>query len=238
MSYLDRWLLSRLNRLIGRVLNAYSEYSFHVIYHSIHNFCTVDLSALYLDIIKDRIYTENKNAPKRRASQTVIYETLISLIKLISPILSTTAEEMWFYLKDNKTPESILMTRFPGIKNEYIKPEIEEEWDAIWRIRELANKRIEEKRGEKIIGHPLDAKITITASEADYNTLKKLGDELKDIFIVSQVEVIKGVETDVAVSKAGGEKCERCWQYSENLTPPDSRFPNICKRCENTLSLS
>lgn len=237
MSYLDRWLLSRLNRLIEKVLKAYNDYSFHSIYHSIHNFCTVDLSALYLDIIKDRIYVEHKNAPKRRASQTVIYETLISLLKLIAPILSATTEEMWSYIKDDKAPESILMTRFPDVKNDYIKPEIEDEWDVIWRIRELVNKKIEEKRAEKTIGHPLDAKITIIANEPDYNILERLGDELKDVFIVSQIEVIKGKKTDVSVSKAVGRKCERCWQYSDNITPPDSRFPNVCKRCEDTLSL-
>lgn len=236
MSYLDQWLLSRLARLTERVLNAYNEYSYHAIYHSIHNFCTVDLSALYLDIIKDRIYVENKNALKRRASQTVIYETLMSLVRLIAPILSATAEEMWSYLKGPKDPESILMTRFPGVKKEHLNLELEEEWERIWKIREMVNKKIEEKRAEKTIGHPLDARITITVGEADYKVLEKLGQELKDVFIVSQVEIKKGNETDVVVSKAEGKKCERCWQYDESLTPPDHRFPNVCKRCEDTLS--
>ncbi|MCX8111476.1 MAG: isoleucine--tRNA ligase [Syntrophorhabdaceae bacterium] len=236
MSYLDRWLLSRLARLTERVLNAYNEYSYHAIYHSIHNFCTVDLSALYLDIIKDRIYVENKNVLKRRASQTVIYETLMSLIRLIAPILSATAEEMWSYLKGPEDPESILLTRFPDVKKDYINGELEEEWDRIWKIREMVNKKIEEKRVEKTIGHPLDAKVTITATEADYKILEKLGPELKDIFIVSQVEIKRGSETDVVVSKAEGEKCERCWQYAETLSPPHHKFPNVCKRCEDTLS--
>lgn len=236
MSYLDKWLLSRLNRLIDRVLNAYNDYSFHVIYHSIHNFCSVDLSALYLDIIKDRIYVENKNALKRRASQTVIYETLVSLVKIIAPILSSTAEEMWSYLRDTNGLESILLTRFPEPNKGLINTELEEEWDKIWKIREIANKKIEQKRVEKVIGHPLDAKITIKAPETEYLLLEKLGDELKDVFIVSQIDIVKGDEIDVTVTKADGKKCERCWQYTENLTSFDNKFPNVCKRCEDTLS--
>lgn len=236
MSYLDRWMLSRLNRLIEKVLKAYEDYTFHIIYHSVHNFCTVDLSALYLDIVKDRIYVEKKDALKRRASQTVIYETLLSLVKIISPILSTTSEEMWQYLKGKNDPESVFLCDFPPVKKELIDPSLEEEWERIWKIRELANKKIEEKRSEKIIGHPLDAKITIQANEEDYNILKKIGDEIKDIFIVSQVNLEKHTETNIKVSKADGRKCQRCWQYSVDITEPDARFPEVCKRCEDILS--
>ncbi|RPJ57271.1 MAG: isoleucine--tRNA ligase, partial [Dehalococcoidia bacterium] len=109
LSSLDKWMLSRLHRLIERVSNAYNDYSFHAIYHSLHNFCAVDLSALYLDIVKDRIYVENRNAVKRRASQTVIFETLISFVKLLAPVLSSTAEEMWSYLKGHVQEESVFL---------------------------------------------------------------------------------------------------------------------------------
>ena len=235
MSYLDRWMLSRLNRLIDKVIKAYEEYTFHIIYHSIHNFCAVDLSALYLDIIKDRIYVEKKDAIKRRASQTVIYETLLSLVKIISPILSTTSEEMWQYLRGKDAQESIFLCDFPEVKTELIDLTLEEEWEKIWKIREIVNKKIEEKRLEKIIGHSLDAKITIQANDEDYRILAKLRDEIKDIFIVSQISINKNAETVITVSKADGKKCQRCWQYSTDITPPDAKFPEVCKRCEDIL---
>ena len=237
LSYLDKWLLSRLHRLIERVTESYNNYTFHAIYHAVQNFCSVDLSALYLDIVKDRIYVEHKNSLKRRASQTVIFETLVSLLKLIAPILSSTAEEMWSYLKAFVKDESIFLTIFPPSNKDLIKPEIEEEWEKVWRIRETANKKIEEKRVEKVVGHSLDTKLVIKATENDYALLSKLGNELKDVFIVSQIELQQGGnETEIAVFKAEGAKCERCWQYATALTATTEEFPNTCKRCADTLS--
>ena len=239
LSYLDKWLLSRLHRLIERVRDAYNTYTFHTIYHAVQNFCTVDLSALYLDIVKDRIYVENKNALKRRASQTVIYETLVSLLKLIAPILSCTAEEMWTFLKGYVQEESIFLASFPESRKELIRPEVEEEWEKIWRIRELTNKKIEEKRVEKVVGHSLDTRIVIKASESDFALLGRLGHELKDVFIVSQIDLQKGdSDTEITVSKADGQKCERCWQYATDITAAAGKFPNTCKRCADTLSSS
>jgi len=236
LSSLDKWLISRLHRLTERVTEAYHNYTFHTIYHSIHNFCTVDLSALYLDIVKDRIYVERKDGLKRRASQTVVFEALISLLKLISPILSSTADEMWSYLKAYVQEDSVFLTSFPTANKELINTELEEEWDRIWRIREAANKKIEEQRAAKTIGHSLDTKIVIRAPENDFHLLQGLGDELKDVFIVSQIELEKGDETEVTVSRAEGKKCERCWQYATVLTEETGEFPNVCKRCADTLS--
>ncbi|NLT22900.1 MAG: isoleucine--tRNA ligase [Syntrophorhabdus sp.] len=236
LSLLDRWLLSRLARLTDRVRESYDNYTLHSIYHAVHNFCTVDLSALYLDIVKDRIYVEHRDARKRRASQTVIYETLIALVKLIAPVLSSTAEEMWSYLKDYVSEESVFLTRFPTADTALINGAIEEKWERIWKIRELANKKIEEKRTAKEIGHSLDTKIIIDAPDEDYAALMELDDELKDVFIVSQIEVRKAAGLDVTVVRAEGDKCERCWQYDTNILR-DGKFPNVCKRCADTLSL-
>jgi isoleucyl-tRNA synthetase len=234
-SSLDKWLISRLQRLVERVTSSYSNYTFHLIYHSIQNFCTVDLSALYLDIAKDKIYVEKKDSLKRRASQTVIHETLITLLKLIAPILSSTAEEMWSYLKGTVREESVLLTTFPVVKREQINQEIEQYWDAVWTIRELVNKKIEEQRTAKTIGHSLDTKVTIEAPEREYALLERLGDDLKDVFIVSQIALKKGGEMNITVEKAEGEKCERCWQYATDIKK-EGQFPNVCSRCENTLS--
>jgi isoleucyl-tRNA synthetase len=236
MSLLDKWLLSRLMRLIERVGDSYNNYTFHTIYHAVHNFCTVDLSALYLDIVKDRIYVEHKEAGKRRASQTVIFETLIALAKLIAPILSTTADEMWSYLKGYVPEESVFLAPFPAARKELINSEIEELWDKVWKVRELGNKKIEEKRSAKEIGHSLDTKIIIDAPGEDFKALRELGDELKDVFIVSQIEIREAKDLDVTVVRAEGEKCERCWQYDTNILK-DGKFPNVCKRCADTLSL-
>ncbi len=236
MSLLDKWLLSRLMRLIERVGDSYNNYTFHAIYHAIHNFCTVDLSALYLDIVKDRIYVEYKDAGKRRASQTVVYQTLIALVKLIAPVLSTTADEMWSYLKGYVPEESVFLAPFPTADKNLIDSSIEELWDRVWKVRELANKKIEEKRTAKEIGHSLDTKIIIDAPAEDLKALRELGDELKDVFIVSQIEIREAQELDVTVVRAEGEKCERCWQYDTNILK-DGKFPNVCKRCADTLSL-
>ncbi len=236
LSSLDKWLLSRLMRLIDRVGESYNNYTIHSIYHAVQNFCTVDLSALYLDIVKDRIYVEHKDAEKRRASQTVIFETLIALVKLIAPVLSSTADEMWSYLKGYVTEESVFLAQFPASDKALINGAIEEQWEKIWKIRELANKKIEEKRSAKEIGHSLDTKIVIDAPDEEYAALTGLGDELKDVFIVSQIEIRKAKALDVTVLKAEGDKCERCWQYDTNILK-DGKFPNVCKRCADTLSL-
>ncbi len=237
MSSLDRWLLSRLQRLIQKVVQAYGTYSFHVIYHAIHNFCTVDLSALYLDIVKDRLYVEKTGSVKRRASQTVVHETLMVLVRLMAPVLSFTAEEMWSYLSQDEEglEESILLAAFPPVKTEWIDETLEAQWDEIWKLRESANKAIEEKRVEKTIGHPLDAKVVIGAPAQLFEILENIGDELKDLLIVSQVGIEKSDEATITVMRADGQKCDRCWQYSTDIGASE-QFPTICKRCADTLS--
>lgn len=234
LSSLDKWLLSRLMKLVQRVTEAYRTYAFHVIFHSIHNFCSVDLSALYLDIVKDRMYVGKKDSTRRRASQTVVFDTLLVLLKLAAPILAFTTEEVWGYLGAYVEEKSVLLTRFPEVKGEYINQDLEDKWDRVWRIREAVNKKIEEKRVEKVIGHPLDAKVVLTVPEEEYSLLTGL-EEFKDVLIVSQVEVRKGSEIEVEIMRAEGPKCERCWQYSTDIET-DGAYPNICKRCRDTLN--
>jgi isoleucyl-tRNA synthetase len=234
LSSLDRWLLSRLQGLIGKVREGYDNYAFHTIYHGIHNFCAVELSALYLDIIKDRMYVEKKRSVKRRASQTVVYETLVSLLKLAAPILSFTTDEMWSYLKPLVKEDSVHLSVFPSPNGDLVDTTLEKEWEAVWRIREAVNKKIEEKRVEKVIGHPLDAKVIITAEPDDFAILKNLGDEVKEVFIVSQVEFVEGSDLEVTILRAEGLKCERCWQYATDVETT-GEYPNICKRCRDTL---
>ena len=235
LSSLDKWLLSRLQRVVERVREAYETYAFHTIYHTIHDFCAVDLSALYLDIIKDRMYVEKKGSVKRKASQTVVFESLVSLVKLAAPILAFTTEEMWSYLWPLVPEESVHLAALPEVNPAFLNPAIEAEWETIWRIREAVNKKIEEKRVQKVIGHPLDAKVVIAAPADEAAILRKLGDELKEVLIVSQVEVVDSPELQVTVLRAEGLKCERCWQYATDVETTGT-FPNICKRCRDTLT--
>ncbi len=220
---------------IGRVREGYETYAFHTIYHSLHNFCAIDLSALYLDIIKDRMYVEKKDSIKRRASQTVVFEALLSLLKLAAPILSFTTEEMWSYIRPLVAEDSVLLSTFPEPDPALVDVRLEEEWEAVWRIRESVNKKIEEKRVEKVIGHPLDAKVVINAGPEDYETLSRLGDALKEVLIVSQAEVKRGDQTEILVMRAEGLKCERCWQYATDVETAGV-YPNVCKRCRDTLT--
>jgi isoleucyl-tRNA synthetase len=234
LSYLDRWMLSRLQNLIEKVREAYETYAFHAIFHAIHNFCAIELSALYLDIVKDRMYVEKKDAIKRRASQSVVFEALTTLLRLAAPILSFTTEEIWSYLKPFVKEESVLLSALPEVNRAYVNEKLEREWDRIWEIRETVNKKIEEKRIEKTIGHPLDAKVRLEVPAGDYELLSKLGDELKDLLIVSQVELASGDGVGIIVSSADGEKCQRCWQYSTDIQTV-GEFPNLCKRCRDTV---
>ncbi|MGA3173854.1 MAG: isoleucine--tRNA ligase [Syntrophorhabdales bacterium] len=235
LSSLDRWLLSRLQRVVERVRGAYETYAFHVIYHSIHNFCTIDLSALYLDIIKDRMYVERKDSVKRRASQTVVFESLITLLKLAAPILSFTTEEMWSYLRPLVPEESVHLADLPEVNPAYVAAELEAEWEIIWEIREAVNKKIEEKRVQKVMGHPLDAKVVLAAPEREFEILNRLGGELKEVLIVSQAEVTRGKELQITVLRAEGEKCERCWRYETDVEAI-GMYPNTCGRCRDTLT--
>jgi isoleucyl-tRNA synthetase len=237
LSSLDRWLLSRLQKVVERVREAYETYAFHTIYHAVHNFCAVDLSALYLDIIKDRMYVEREDSVKRKASQTVVFESLVTLVKLVAPILSFTTEEMWSFLRPFVAEESVHLAALPEADPALIDPGLEAEWETVWRVREAVNKKIEEKRVEKVIGHPLDAKVVIGAPAEDCDILGRLGDELKEVLIVSQVEVVPAPELEVTVRRAEGLKCERCWQYKTDVEATGPH-PNICRRCRDTLTSS
>jgi isoleucyl-tRNA synthetase len=234
LSSLDRWLLSRLQRLVERVREAYESYSFHTIYDAIQNFCTVDLSALYLDIVKDRMYVERTDSVKRRASQTVVFDTLMSLLRLAAPILAFTTEEMWGHVRQYADVESVHLANLPDADRALIDPALEARWETVWGIREAVNKKIEVKRVEKVIGHPLDAKVVITAPEEEYAILEWLGDELKEVLIVSQAEIVKGTELQAVVTRAEGSKCERCWRHATDVEETGP-YPNICGRCRDTL---
>ena len=233
---LDKWALMKLNHLIKDCTKAFDEYDFNKAYQSLNVFCVVDMSNFYLDIIKDRLYTRKKDSIERRAAQTAMYEILSSLVRIIAPMTSFTAEEIWKHMphKENENKESIMLEYWPETKEEYENKELEEKWNKIIKVKEEAAKALEMARAEKIIGHSLNAKVIINADKENYEFLKGKEDLLQEVFIVSGVELNESEEFSVEVKTADGEKCERCWMYSTTVGE-DKENPTICHKCSEAL---
>jgi len=242
LSELDKWALLKLHKLVRRVSKAYEEYEFHVVFHSIHNFCTIELSNIYFDILKDKLYCSLPDDPERRAAQTVLYELINSLVAVLAPVLAYTSEEIWSYLREENQPESVQLLDFPEPNDEYIDDELENRINRILDVREVVTKGLEEARSRKIIGHSLGAWVTIYADERWLNFLKSTAD-LDKMFIVSRVALAKeGERPDealsleqvpgvwVAVKPAEGSRCERCWIIDLSVGL-DDKHPTLCKRC-------
>jgi isoleucyl-tRNA synthetase len=237
---IDRWALHRLQRLISRVREAYERFEFHVVYHSVQNFCAVEMSSTYFDILKDRLYTFSSHSPGRRSAQTALYEILNGMTRLMAPILSFTAEEVWQYLPGGaEKAESVHHTEFPDVQKEYLDDALNERWDRIWEIRTVVMKGLEDARKEKKIGLSLDAKVHLHLPQKEYQFLQPYEKELKSIFIVSSVALFpaqgegeKGVRAEVL--RAEGEKCERCWNYDVTVGK-DRERPTACGRCIEAL---
>ena len=233
---LDRWALHRLQGLVSRALNAYERFEFHVIYHSINNFCAVDMSALYLDILKDRLYVSRARSVERKSAQTALHEILLTLVKLMAPILSFTAEEVWGYLHGDGG-ESVHVQLFPALKDEFMDEELDRRWEVIWQVREEVSKALENARREKLIGLSLDARVSIVLPKGLYDVLHQHEDQLKTVFIVSQVALSTGDDVKdvrVKVKKAEGQKCVRCWVYDTSVGQ-NADHPAICRRCIETI---
>ena len=259
MEELDKWALMHMQLLKQKVEAAYDAYDFHVLYHAIHNFCTVEMSSFYLDIIKDRLYSNKVDAKVRRSAQTAMHEILLDLVVMLSPVLSFTMEEVWqFMKKPANAPESVQMMEWPKAKLEYVDEALETKWDNFIEIRSEITKVLEGARREKTIGNSLDAKVELYATGEALAILKSVEDQLATLLIVSEAklievhadainedkcwrmaEIIKGAiepqattreDLKVAVSPASGEKCERCWIYSDTVGK-DADHPTLCARC-------
>lgn len=247
MPELDRWALLKLHKLIRRVTRAYEEFEFHVVYHAIHNFCTVDMSAVYFDIIKDRLYTSAGGSKERRSAQTVLYEVVHALVRMLVPILAFTTEEIWQYLRSDDDPVSIQLTEWPEVNEQYLDAELEERGERILKAREVVAKALERARQDKKIGHSLGAAVSIYADEEWYEFLQTVV-EPRELFIVSKVDLYPAdmkpgdslsLETVpglwVSVSAAPGEKCERCWVISTDVGKNQLKAA-LCPRCLEVVS--
>ncbi len=245
---IDRWALLKLQKLIQKVTGAYRDYEFHVVYHAIHGFCAIDMSALYLDIIKDRLYTAHARSTGRRAAQTVLYEALTALVRLLTPILAFTSEEIWRYIPGEKgSVESVQLTGMPVAKEEYLDSDLDQKWERLLSVRGEVTRVLEAARREKIIGNSLEAEVDLYAGEDLYKFLKPLAGELDTLFIVSGVTLGCSDEAPpnamrfdtmpglaVSVRPAGGQKCERCWMYNQEVGA-DPKHPTVCPKCSRAL---
>ena len=238
---LDRWALARMDEVAKECNEGYEEFDFHQVYHAIHNFCTIDLSNFYLDIIKDRLYVEKPDSVSRRAAQTVIYRILRDMTLAFAPILAFTCEEIWANLpkSSDHNPEACVFNEMPKGKAGDETAEFMAKWERIRKIRDEVNKALENARNQKTIGKSLEAQVTLKADGELYAFLKENEAVLEPVFIVSKVVLEQGAaaqttaETEgleVTVSKAHGEKCERCWAYSDTVGK-DEKHPTLCARC-------
>ena len=246
MEEIDRWVLHRLQELSARILKAYEKFEFHIVYHNLHNFCVLDLSSFYLDIIKDRLYTSPKASVARRSAQTAMNEILETLVRLMAPVLSFTAEEIWQYMKGNKRSESVHMETFMPVKEDYRNPELAARWEEIIAVRKEVTKALEQARKEKRIGHSLDASVKLGLSEQLMAKLLPYADQLRSIFIVSSVDLVPlddmgdGLLTEtipglkISVFASDDPKCERCWVH-DSTVGQNKEHPTLCKRCVDAL---
>ena len=249
MDELDRWALMRLNKLVANVKASYEKYEFHTIYHGIHNFCTVDMSNFYLDIIKDRLYCDATNGLSRRCAQTTIYLILDALVRMIAPILAFTSEEIWAEMPHSKNDElgSVLYNSMPEPDASLdFTPEQEAMWDKLIRLRTDANKALELTRGEKIIGKPLDADLTLYIGDSATAAFDEIsGYDLKTLFIVSAVNIVRGdgdghtgaefPGVTISVKPSGDPKCLRCWIHDKDVGK-DAVHPDLCPRCLGVIT--
>ena len=247
MEELDRWAMLRLSQITRRILGAYEKYQYHTVFHTLHNFCVVDLSNFYLDVLKDRMYASGQESHLRRSAQTVFLHLVEGIVRLMAPILSFTAEEVWEHLPGSR-PESIFLSRFPAPEDQWEDPALDQRYLELLRVRNVVTKALEEMRQDKEIGNSLEADVRIFCLKQEMaDFLLSFGPALADLFIVSKavVEVTDALPDDsvqdertpgvgVQVARTSEMKCERCWKYTGDV----GRFedhPTICGRCQEVL---
>ncbi|MCG9890041.1 MAG: isoleucine--tRNA ligase [Thermosynechococcaceae cyanobacterium MS004] len=254
---LDRYMLHRISEVFTEVTDAYEKYEFFRVFQTVQNFCVVDLSNFYLDIAKDRLYISAPDAPRRRSCQTVLWIALENLVRAIAPVLSHMAEDIWQFLPYATPYKSVFEAGWIKLESEWTKPDLGVTWDKLREIRQAVNLQLEAKRSSKEIGASLEAKVTITVEDDKLKTLlTQLNpvssdiaqgvDELRYLFLVSQVEIREVAEKPesvplasipefiITVDKAEGHKCDRCWNYSTTVGQ-SQKHPLLCDRCETVI---
>ncbi len=240
MAPLDRYIVHRLDGVVQRLTTAYENYRFHEIFQLTTKFFAVELSAFYLDLLKDRLYVLPVFSADRRSARTALYEILSAMVRVLAPVCSFTCEEVWSHMpKGEDDPDSVFLTDFPGhLTDRYHDEELAESFARLLEIRELANKEMEQKRRDGVIGHSLDADVSIIIGDEHpaYEAVNQYGGLLREMLIVSSVrlETVPGESLTFEAGHAPGEKCGRCWNWSESVGG-DSDFEDVCARCGDIL---
>ena len=236
---LDRWALARMARTAREVEEAYRKYEFHTAYHALYNLCVLDLSSFYLDVLKDRLYISPPESPQRRAAQSTLFRIADTLVKLLAPLLPFTAEEVWDNLFPREKPAaSVHLTQFSRRIHDYFDPHIMARWERLLVLRDQVSKALEESRQKKELGTSLEAKLTLKCGDKARTYLQGFQD-LASLFIVSDVALEEGSRLEdetvkIRISKAEGEKCDRCWHYSTSVGSC-RELPQVCERCLSIL---
>lgn len=236
MIEIDRWALAEVNRVTQKVLDAYERYDFTGVYQGLYSYSTIELSSLYFDILKDRLYTAAPKSTARRSAQTALYEIVHRLARLSAPVLAFTSDEIWENIPGaTSQAASVHMTVFPTLVEQWQDNAILDRYDRLFGIRDQVMKALEDARNARLIGAALEAKVTIASNAETRAFLESFGEELRFIFIVSQVVLEDGAELKVSVEAAAGEKCDRCWHYTTDVGS-DERYQGACARCAATLN--
>ena len=243
MFEIDKWAMHKLEELKAKTTEFYDKYEFYSLFQEITYFCSMEMSSFYLDIVKDRLYCEGTTSIERRSTQTVLTEVLKVLVRIIAPVLSFTADEIWERIPETlKEEESVHLSKWIEANPEYLNEELAKKWDKIARLRREVNKKLEAERQTGLIGHSLDARVLLNIANDEYSFIKDYTEnEVSDLFIVSQVKFvndnlaeseIEGI--NIAVETTSGEKCERCWKYDEEVGH-DHNHSDVCPRCASVL---
>ena len=242
---IDKWALNRLDELNNKCKDAFDKFEYHIIFHAIHNFCVVDMSNFYLDVLKDRLYVEKADSETRRAAQTTIYKVLDTLTLLLAPIISFTANEIWQFMPHDasRNAENVILNDYPSLTGVNVDDGFAAKWEKLHTLRDDVKKAIENARNQKIIGASLDSEVELFANGEILDFLNENESVLPEILIVSSVKITDGdggdfhgdMSVGVTVRKAGGEKCERCWSYS-NTVGSNAEHATLCARCAKIIS--
>lgn len=239
---IDKWAIAKLNEVISKAKKGYDEFEYHNVVSAVHNYCVVDLSNFYLDVLKDRLYVQKPDSLSRRAAQTTMYIILDALALLLAPIISFTADEIWSYMPHDKSKnaENIVFNDFPTEIDIDVDEAFMKDWAVMHLVRDDVKKALENARNEKIIGASLEAKVSVNGTNETEQVLKKFANEMADLFITSDAQVsdkeeqFKGDVVSVSVERAEGEKCERCWCYSKDVGS-NAKHPDVCAKCAEIL---
>ncbi|HZR78371.1 MAG TPA: class I tRNA ligase family protein, partial [Chthoniobacterales bacterium] len=233
LTLVDRWVLDRLAEIAVTCQAAYGQFEFHKVYHTLNQFCAVDLSSLYIDITKDRMYCDPSGSARRRATQFVMQKTFDALCRWLAPILAFTAEEAWGFLNGT---QSVHVQEFPSDLANWRDPESHNRMAEAVALRGIVSQKLEEARQQKLIGNSLEARVQLKLENADsFQYWQENQQQLEEILIVSDLSLSSGSEQDVNVTKTPYQKCARCWRHRESVGKSKTH-PDLCDRCEKVVS--